>query len=307
MKYSNKIKFVALVAAGLCGSLAGHAQEEAEVKEDIQQAEERSKPERPAFESSYLIDNFTGVVPSKGTFEFMMQHRFGVLGNGIKDLYGLYSAGSNIRLGFSYTLFDKFGIGSIKGPLAIGFGTTKNSMIQDVNLRYGILQQTRSGSMPVSVTYAGNVAMESAKAEEDLPNGNGSDRFSYFHQLIITRRVSSKLSIMVAPSLSHYNVVPATMNNDHIAVAVGARYKFSPQSAIIINYDQPLTKHISGNPAYNFSFGLEVGTSSHAFQVFVSAFDGIVQQKNNFSNQNEPFPMKGMRLGFNITRLWNFQ
>lgn len=306
MKVRKQLRYALLLAVTVLGSMPGFAQEDKEVKEEIQQAEDRNKPQRPAFESSYIIDNLTGVVPSKGTFEFMIQHRFGPMSNGIKDLYGIYASGSNIRLGFSYTLFDKLGIGGLKGPLAIGFGSTKNSMIQDVNVKYGILQQTRSGSIPVSVTYYGNAAMETVKPTEDLPNGRSSDRFSFFHQLIITRRFTPEFSVMVAPSLSHYNVVPSTMKNDHIAIAVAARYKISPQSSILVNYDQPITKHTSGNPYYNFSFGIEIGTSSHAFQIFASAFDGIVPQKSNVFNQNEPFPIKGMRIGFNITRLWNF-
>ena len=35
------------------------------------------KPERPAFESSSLVDNQTNVLFNKNTLEVMMQHRFG--------------------------------------------------------------------------------------------------------------------------------------------------------------------------------------------------------------------------------------
>lgn len=303
MRDFKKFKYAILLVIAICTSMVSLAQEAKEINDET---EDRNKPERAAFESAYLIDDMTGVVPSKGTFEFVFQHRFGPMSNGIKDLYGLYASGSNIRLGFSYTPFDKVGFGTFGGPLAIGFGTTKNSMIQDFNVRYSLLQQTKSGNIPLNLTYYGNMAMETAQATEDLPNGNGSDRLSYFHQLIITRRFSSKFSVLIAPSLSHYNVVSANMENDFIAVGIGARYKFSPQSAIIINYTQPITEQVSGNPYYNFGFGIEVGTSSHAFQVFFSAYDAIVPQKNIVFNQNEPFPMKGLRIGFNITRLWNF-
>ncbi len=34
-----------------------------------------------------------------------------------------------------------------------------------------------------------------------------SDRLSYFHQILIARKVTDKLSVQVAPSLSHHNVV----------------------------------------------------------------------------------------------------
>src|SRR5436190_1056605 len=83
------------------------------------------KPVRSVFESTWLIDNQTTLVPQKGTFEFMMNHRFGSIYNGIKDIYGIYGAGANIRLGFNYTLLDNVGFGKFKGNLAVGFGSTK--------------------------------------------------------------------------------------------------------------------------------------------------------------------------------------
>ena len=275
------------------------AQDDAEEEQD-----DGMKPTRAHFESAWLIDNQTVVVPGKKTLEFMIQHRFGVVSNGITDLWGLY-APSNIRLGISYTLFDNFGIGFLKGPLSIGIGTTKNNRIQDVNFKYAFMQQTRNGKIPVSVTYYSNVGMETQRVTDDLPNGNGSDRFSYFHQLIISRRFSSRISLQVAPSVSHYNVVDPLMQNDHYAVAVGGRYKFSPQSSFLFNVDQPLSKHSFYNPQPNVSFGLEVGTSAHTFQVFVTNFSSIIPQRNNMFNQNDPWS-DGFLIGFNINRLWGF-
>ncbi len=302
MKTRTNFGYLLLLIVSILGCMPVFAQEE--VKAEIKQEEDNRKPERPAFESTFLIDNQTSLVPKKGTLEFILQHRFGSMANGVTDLYGLWAPG-NIRIGASYTIFDKLGIGSLKGPLSVGFGTTKNSRIQDLNWKYGILQQTKGGNIPVSVTYYGVAGMETAVPVNELPNGNASDRFSFFHQIIIARRFSSKLSVQVAPSISHYNVVNANMKNDMISLAVGARYKFSPQSAIILNLDQPITKMTANNPYPNIGFGIEIATSAHAFQFFASSFDAIVPQKNNMYNQNDPYG-KGLRIGFNITRLWNF-
>lgn len=272
--------------------------------QDEPQEDDGMKPVRAPFESSWIIDNQTVIVPSKGTLEFMIQHRFGTVTNGVTDLFGLY-APSNIRLGLSYTLLDNFGFGFLKGPLAVGIGSTKNNRIQDVNWKYAFLQQTRNNKIPVSITYFGNVAIETQRPTEQLPNANESDRISYFHQLIISRRFSPKFSAQVAPSVSHYNVSEPEMDNDHFAVAFAARYKFSAQSAVLVNVDQPLTVHRAYNPQPNVSIGLEVATGSHAFQVFVTNFGSIIAQRNNVFNQNDPWG-SGWMIGFNITRLWNF-
>ena len=268
------------------------------------EGDEGNTPARAHFESSWIIDNQTVVVPARKTLEFMIQHRFGTVSNGITDLWGLY-APSNIRLGISYTLFDNVGFGFLRGPVSIGVGSTKNNRIQDVSVKYGFLQQTRNNRVPVSITYYGNAAMETLKPEEDLPNQNTSDRFSYFHQIIISRRFSPKISVQVAPSVSHYNVVEPEMWNDHFAVALAGRYKFSAQSSVIINVDQPITAHKFYNPQPNVSFGVEIATSAHAFQVFVTSFNALVPQRNNVFNQNDPWD-EGFLVGFNITRLWSF-
>lgn len=267
-----------------------------------------NKPVRSMWESTWLIDNQTTLVPVKGTFEFMMNHRFGTIYNGISDIYGIYGSGANIRLGFTYVLLDKIGFGAFKGRVSVGFGSTKNGMIQDFNLKYGFLEQSRNGRIPVSVTYFADMGLTTQAKKEELPNGNSSDRLSYFHQIIVARKFSDKLSVQVAPSVSHFNVVAPTMNNDHFAVAVGGRYKISEATSVLINYDQPLTKHADNNPQFNVSTGIELATSSHQFQIFITNYPYIVPQYNNMQNQPNSVNdwYKDLFIGFNITRLWNF-
>jgi hypothetical protein len=142
-----------------------------------------------------------------------------------------------------------------------------------------------------------------------------SDRFSFFDQVIIARKISDKLSIQVSPSLSHFNNVPGyvdangkiqpQMRNDHFAISFSGRYKITPKTAIIANYDQPLTQHPMNNPHPNISLGLEMSTSGHTFQVFAGNYASILPQNNNMFNQND-FTKGQFLIGFNITRLWNF-
>jgi hypothetical protein len=143
---------------------------------------------------------------------------------------------------------------------------------------------------------------------------HSTDRFSFFHQLILARKVTENFSIQVAPSLSHFNAVESfynendvltpKMENNHLAISVSGRYKIRPALAIIAGYDQPITKHYTNNPNPNISFGLEIGTSSHTFQVFCGNYYGIVPQRNNMFNSNN-FQDGEFLIGFNITRLWN--
>jgi hypothetical protein len=259
------------------------------------------KPVKNTFGSVWLIDNQTVMVPIKGTLEFDIQHRFGTIDNGKKDLWGFF-APSNIRLGLNYA--------PIKN-LFVGAGITKERMQIDFNAKYGLLEQT-PGTMPVSVTVYGNMVVD---AREKSNFRNSEDRFSYFSQLMVARKITESFSAQVAPSLSWFNNVEAyvdskgvirnKMHNIHVALSVLGRYKITEKSAIIAGYDQPLTQHPTNNPRPNICFGFETTTSAHAFQVFFSNYDGIVPQSNNMYNQNN-YKSGQFVIGFNITRLWNF-
>jgi hypothetical protein len=267
-----------------------------------------NKPVKNTFESSLLIENQTVMVPIKGTFQFDMMHRFGTIQNGFHDLFGLY-APSNIRLGFSYAPIDK---------LSVGFGFTKANNLLDFSGKYGLLSQMKEGGMPVSVTYFGNFVYD-PRGEDDREVYHGSDRFSFFHQVIIARKFNDWLSIQIAPSLSHYNLqVDRGLKNDHIAVALGTQIKVTSVMSIIAGIDQPITKHTEGNPSPNpnpnISLGIQLSTSSHAFQIFLTNYSKLIPQENNFyfqGNQYDDFSSffdnfgERFRLGFNITRLWN--
>lgn len=255
---------------------------------------EKSKPERPAFESSALIDNQTNVVFQKGTLEFVMNHRFGLVNGSPKDndLIGIWGP-ANIRLGINYSVLDW---------LAVGFGTTKDNRLQDFSLKGAILRQTRDDKVPVSVSFYGNFTIDARRKENFR---HTEDRYSFFNQIIVARRFNRNLSFLISPSLSHYNIVENNMRNDMFAVGFGGRYKISPQTAIISEYTQPINTYQVGTPDPGVSLGVEFSTGSHAFQVFITNYKGIVPQQNIMFNQNNFFSGDFL-IGFNITRLWNF-
>ncbi len=251
--------------------------------------QKKDKPQRAAFQGAWLIDNVTGVLNPKKTLQFDIQHRFGVIKSGNKDLAGIWGP-SNIRLALAY---------SISNSVTLGFGTTKDYRLQDFNIKIGLLRQTRSGKIPVSLAFYGNTAID---ARESSFFTQSSDRFSYFSQLLIMRRFNQSISIQVAPSFSHYNIVDPSQSNNLFAIAVGGKANISETTAILIDYNQPLGQ-FSNNPG--LALGIEMATSSHIFQVFVGNYNRILPQANYFLNENK-LSEKEFLIGFNINRLWNF-
>lgn len=262
-------------------------------------AEKPKKDNRPVkdpFESGYLINNQTTLIPTAKTLEMVIQHRFGKISSGEFDMAGLY-APSNIRIGFNYSITDR---------ILVGIGSTKNYKLQDLQYKAALLKQTRSGSIPVSVTYFGNTAIDVRK-DTAISTTN---RLSYFHQLIISRKFGKWASLQVAPGFSHFNIVDTLVKHDNIALSFSGRVRATDAIGIVFEYDMPLTKQdtavIKVKP--NLSLGIEASTSAHVFQVFIGAAPHIINQYNGLYNQNDfaADKLKGMVIGFNVTRLWNF-
>ncbi|MCB8998548.1 MAG: hypothetical protein H6540_00570 [Bacteroidales bacterium] len=247
----------------------------------------------PAFEAPMLIDNPTVVNPYKGGLEFVIQHRFGTVKNGITDIFGIY-APSNIRMGFRYGISDK---------LMIGVGSTKDYKLQDVNWKYSLLQQTASGKMPVSLSYYGNVVLDARANDAFGPSEQYRDihRFSYFTELIVARRFNDKFSFQVAPGFFYVNAVEEGLKNANFSIHAGGRAKIIGYNSLVFEYDQLLTKQdIATQPKPNLSLGYEIGTGTHAFQVFVANYSGLIGQRNLLYNTND-FSKGEFLVGFNIT------
>jgi len=257
------------------------------------------------FDGNYIIDNQTVMVPIKGTFEFDIQHRFGTVVHGWKDLGGLF-ASANMLLGFSYV--------PIK-DVQLGFGATNDRMQVDGNIKYALLKQTKSNKMPVSVTLFANTVMDTRAKSSSLPIINLQDRLSFFSQLIIARKINEKISLQVGPSLSYFNnvegyyddnqLIQSKTNNAHVAISASGKFKLTEGLSLIANYDQPITQHPMNNPNPNISLGLDMKTSGHDFQIFVGNYGYILPQNNNVYNHND-FSKSQFLIGFNISRLWNF-
>ena len=287
------------------------AQEEATQDTTVQEETPIARPVRPAFESGLLFDAATTVVQPSKTLEFILQHRFGYI-DGTKDFFGIWGA-SNIRVGLNYSLTDK---------LTVGIGTTKMHRLQDLQLKYKVIEQTRSNSIPVTVVLHEVIAVDGRdKATWDqnagAPGYKFSNRMSYFTELIVSRRFNDHLSLQGSGAFTHYNSVDSLYDHDRISLSFAGRYKFSPQGSLIVAGDFPLditgikdfkkkadaTTVIYNQP--NISVGVEISTSTHAFQIYLASAQGILQQEDVMWN-NHNFFKNGFMIGFNLTRLWNF-
>jgi len=263
-----------------------------------------SKPVNTSYDGGLLIDNQTSKMSSAGTLEFLIQHRFGSMENGLSDFLGIYGS-ANTRLGLNYSPTDW---------LQIGFGSTKNYKLQDVGLKANIIRQSKDNKSPVDVTYYLNTSLDARDTTYFGENHKPADRFAFFNEVLVTRQFCKWFTASVGGSFTHFNQVDSLYEHDKIALHFLGRIKFSPQSAVIINCDLPLKinaiqewSEFTNQPKYNFGIGYEVATATHVFQVFVSSANYLVPQYNVMKNQDAFFKgWDNIFIGFNISRVWNF-
>ena len=282
------------------------AQEEATEDTIVEKPVER--PVRPAFESGLLFDAATTTLQPSKTLEMIIQHRFGVIDFDDKntDLLGVWGV-SNIRIGMNYSILDN---------LTIGIGATKFNKMEDVQLKYRVIEQTRSNSIPVTVMLYGVAGIDGSADTKWQDSYKFSNRMSYFSQVIVSRRFNDKFSLQFAPGFTHYNSVDSVYNHDRFSLSFAGRYKFTPQGSFIFSADFPLD--IEGIKDYkkvdasatvydrpNICVGFEIATSTHAFHIYLANAQGILPQEDIMWNKNDFFKGEFL-IGLNITRLWNF-
>ncbi len=273
--------------------------------QDTPTADESVEVVKGTFENNIHINNQTVQTHDKGYLEFLIQHRFGTIDKP-SDLYGLY-APSNIRLYFGY---------GVTRDLSVGFGATKTKQLYDISWKYAILRQKTSG-MPISLTYSGNLGIRGG--DESLFHNStneykATNRFSYYNELLLARKITKKISLQGGINYAHYNLMnKATMEGKHdlIGMSIIGRYKFSPQGSFMFEYDSPLNVSDvakAARPMPNLGIGVEFSTGYHQFQIFVCNSSGILNQEAKFSNFNDlgNLGVPGYLIGFNMTRQFGF-
>jgi hypothetical protein len=257
-------------------------------------AQDDEYPVDGIFESSILIDNPTITTPYKGMMEFQIHHRFGMVTDGLENLYGIYSS-ANVRLGINYGVTNR---------LLVGFGTTRGYKLQDFQAKYVILQQTQSGKVPVSIAYYGNAAIDARTKDNFGPEENFKfiHRLSYSSQLIIARKFSESVSLQVAPTLSYFNSVERGYKNLNYGVSAGGRVMIAMGHSVIFEYDQLFSQQEDEDmqPKPQLSIGWEKSTPTHCFQLFFANYTGIVSQHAMLYNQND-FTKGDFLVGLNMT------
>lgn len=258
-------------------------------------------PVYATFKSTRVVNMQSNETVKANHLDFRIQHRFGPLKNGAYDLFGL--DGATIRLSLEYGIHDR---------VMVGVGRSTTGKTYDGFVKAKLLQQKTKGT-PMGVTFLGSTAISTLEWADPNRNNFFSSRFAYCGQLIFTRKMNQYVSLLLAPTVVHYNLVPtATVPNDIFALGLGASVKLTGSMRFNVEYVPRLNgrnepKQANGDPQYDdaIAVGFDIETGGHVFQLHFTNATGMIESQFVGRNMNA-LGFTELRFGFNISRTFSF-
>ena len=251
------------------------------------------------FKGTKLLNAQTNETPGKGVLQYIISHRFGSFTDEyLYNFFGLDIA--QIRMQLDYGISDR---------LNVGIGRSSVLKTSDAFVKYRALRQRTGGNaFPVSLTLYSSINYRGARFTDGLDHYT-SDRLSYHHQAIFSRKMNENLSLIVAPSVVHWNLVPGQGDpNDTYHLLLGGRHKLTKRIALTGEYAFSSNRRYgSGATEERFhnplSVGVDIETGGHVFQFHLSntraMSDPLWMARNPYSAANG-----SLFLGFNISRVF---
>ena len=241
-----------------------------------------------------LITGHTTETLPRGTFELTIQHRFGEIGSGAENLYGIDNLNS-MRIGFDYALGNR---------VTLGLGRSSMKATYNSYFKWRVIGSSES---KFNLTYLADASLDGRPSTSwGVSPFFYSHRLAYTHQLIASMQLGEKLVIGVSPSIVHFNLVDLTDYSNDIPVihaylrrSLGKKMAFTAEGSFI-------PQGIISNPTKTqptAGFGFEYYTPRHAFQISLT----------NSRSLNEPYflvtdetksSISNFCLGFNLVRRW---
>lgn len=256
------------------------------------------------FRETVLINTQTTITGPKTGWEFHIRHRFGAMATDqtlVKSFLGTDGVG-NIRFSFIFPLSDK---------TYIGAGRSKFGKTYDLEFKHRFMTQTVDNKKPISLAAYVNIACMSDAFAPVPKNAYFSDgttafaysfnhRISYNSQVIISRKISDRTSVELAPIYIYRNLVEIGKHNASFNIAGGMSFRTSMRSSIIAEYTYRFIDQPEKN-LFPLAIGYEFGTVGHSFQITLSSSNDLLEQQV-YHIENMDYTQGKFYLGFNLRR-----
>ena len=245
------------------------------------------------------VVNFHSIEQMKaGQLDFRINHRFGEVNSGSYEFWGLDQ--STIKLSLEMGITDW---------LMLGIGRSSYQKTYDGFYKVMLFRQSSGAKFfPVTISYFSSIHYNSLKWDNTNQTNYLSSRFAYTHQLMIARKMNERISIQLAPMVMHRNLVETAVEPNNLwAATIGGRYKLTNRFAINVEYCyvvRPLDQRTEITYTNPLSFGVDIETGGHVFQLFVS--NSIGNSESHLIGETTGKWSKGdLHFGFNISRVFS--
>lgn len=258
------------------------------------EAEELAEPaifEYPAFKAMRIGNLQSTKVAAHKDLYLYVSHRFGTIKDGGETFFGLDNAITKIQL--VYGLLKNVQIGVSRESLRRTFASSA---------KIRLAQQTQQ--FPINLSVYSTVNYNSELDKERFPLLKEADRLSYASQLLISRRISNKLSLEIAPTFVRQNLVlEPFQNHEQFALGMGGRYKLGGRWSLNADYVANFSR--ADQSIYNnaFTIGTDLETGGHVFQLLFSNAQSA-NEPGFISNAEGDWSEGDIFFGFNIVRVF---
>lgn len=243
------------------------------------------------FKDTRIVNLQSNETVAQGVLHFVILHRFGTINSGFYDLFGLDNA--DMKMSFDYGITDDITISYARSNFEKTFeGSVKAKLLK---------QSTGAKKRPLSISWY-SVMMYTNSREFDYSN---TQRLSYAHQAILTRKFNKNLSLALIPTLVHKNIIDEPYElHDNFVLGLGGRHKISNRISINAEYNLRLNAHESDETYNGLSLGFDIETGGHVFQLHVTNSAGMFER--SFLTENYGSWHNGdIYFGFNMSRVFS--
>ncbi|MGI9545958.1 MAG: DUF5777 family beta-barrel protein, partial [Flavobacteriaceae bacterium] len=184
-----------------------------------------------AFKGLKIVNFESTKLVNRRELYFIISHRFGSIKNGFDDFFGLDVANTRLQLIYGFT--DGFNLSISRHS----FNKT-----YEINSKYRFAKQ--QNNFPITLVgysqFAINTLLEEALILRPV---DFSDRISVTQQILISRKVTERLSLELIPTYFYEGYVDYDpQDNNQFALGIGGRYKVSKRWSINVDYGWHLNR-----------------------------------------------------------------
>jgi len=249
---------------------------------------------KASFKTNRIINLHSIENTAPGVMDVKISHRFGIINQGVYDIFGLDVA--QMRIGYDLGITDRLCIGGGRSTLDKAF---------DGYIKYKVLRQSSGKrNMPISVSLVAGMALKTIKySEPDRVNYFWSRGYYNFH-LLLARKFSEAFTLQLTPSMVHRNLTKTKAEvNDVFALGIGARQKITKRLTVNLEYIYVLPDQLAEQYVNSLSVGFDLETGGHVFQMHFTNSQGM--NENAFITETvNKWDKFEFRFGFNLSRVF---